>query len=142
MQILLRSAAVLFAAVFLMSAGLIQPWANTCQTVLVWNSLQSKWIADCRGSCSSTACQLIQAGNPVGNNIPLACGCTDGGDPFADCAGRFYVDEEGEVVLNPAPGCIVPEESCGLGWVCKDVKAPTPSDTTTTTWDPCVCSAP
>jgi len=141
-KILLQAAAILFAAVFLMSAGIVNLPANTCRTVLVWNNLQQKWIHDCKGSCTSKRCELIQAGNPVGNNIPLACGCYDGGTPFSECAGRVYLNPKGDVVLNPAPGCVRPEENCGLGWICKDVPAPTPSDAVVNIWDPCECAAP
>lgn len=142
MKIFLRSAAILFAAVFLMSAGIITPRENSCRTVLVWNNLQQEWIADCTGSCTSKKCKLLQAGNPIGGNVPLACGCDDGGDPFSECNGRVYKNAAGDVVLNPAPGCIIPEAPCGLGWICKDVAAPTSDDAAVLIWDPCECAAP
>jgi hypothetical protein len=140
-KLFLRSLACLFALLSLMAAGL--PYANTCRTVLVWNNTQQKWIRDCRGRCTATPCAQVQAGNPIGNTVPLACGCTDGGAVFSECAGRVYVNTStGDVVLNPAPGCITPEELCSFGWHCHTQPPPTMDDTVTITWDPCKCAAP
>ena len=84
-----RLLGILFLIVPLLAASMsLGRFANTCQSVYDYNYLQGKWVANCQGGCNGAACNVVQAGNPIANFVPLACSCfgVSGLPVYSECA--------------------------------------------------------
>lgn len=124
-------------APFLAFGAAVVP-ANTCKDALNYDYQTARWEYDCEGGCDSDACTKIQSGNPVGNVVPLSCGCPGGTPVFPACAAQVWVNTSTGVVTGA--GCRVPDETCNMSWHCKSSLQPAPpEEPPAPTWYPCEC---